>query len=71
MSMHVEWDSADLYVSVMTGEEATEEFGPDEGVTAPFVLSLGGASGGLLAIEGTRDALLNLADRIRDAVWAA
>jgi hypothetical protein len=54
----------------MSGAVANKELNVDEEVTAPFVLVLGGLSGGALAIEGTRDDLNTLASKIADSVRA-
>jgi hypothetical protein len=63
MSMHVEWDgAATCDVTVMSRQEANAEgCWLGEPVDAPFVLVLGGAGGGCLAIEGTAEALQALA----------
>jgi hypothetical protein len=62
VSIHIEWETAtECEVEVMSGAEANNELHADEEVDAPFVLVLGGLSGGALAIEGTTDDLNALA----------
>ena len=69
MSIHTEWDTATTCeIEVYTAEEANEELAPDEEVDAPFVLTLGGAGGGCLAIEGTADELRAFAGKVLAAV---
>lgn len=65
MSIHTEWDTAtECEVEVITADEAIETLGADEVITAPYVLVLGGAGGGCLAVEGTAAALRAFAARI-------
>ena len=67
--IHAEWDTAtDCEVEVITADEAIETLGADEVTTAPYVLVLGGAGGGCLAVEGTAAELRAFARRILSAV---
>jgi hypothetical protein len=69
--MHIEWDTAtDCNVSTASAVEANADWSLDAEVVEPFVLMLGGAGGGALAIEGTRAELVALAGRILAEVRA-
>lgn len=69
MSISVEWDEAkSCGVWVGSAEAAEQSFRPDDSVSGPLVLVLGGLSGGCFAIEGDKGALLELADKIFEAV---
>jgi hypothetical protein len=71
MSMHIEWDTAtDCNITTASAADANEHWALDASVDAPFVLMLGGAGGGALAIEGTRAELAALARQILDDVRA-
>jgi hypothetical protein len=65
--MHTEWDTATScdYVALPTSR-ADEDLGlyPDEPYSAPAVLVLGGAGGGCLAIEGTKEDLIEFAEAV-------
>lgn len=65
MSMHTEWDTAtECAVTILDGHDVEA----DEPVTAPYVLFLGGAGGGCLAVEGTRTELQEFVARIATEV---
>lgn len=71
MSMHTEWDTATGFgFDVYTADEANESLTPGEEVTSPYVLVLGGAGGGCLAIEGTADELRAWIVKVHDHVMA-
>jgi hypothetical protein len=72
MSMHTEWDvAATCNATVLGTDDANDELSPDEAVTAPFVLVLGGSGGGALVVEGTAAELQEFAERVLRAVREA
>ncbi len=72
MSMSIEWDVAStVAVTVLSAQSAEEDLHPDESIDAPFVLVIGGDSGGAFALEGDLDDMRRVATRILAAVDAA
>jgi hypothetical protein len=77
MSAHIEWTDADFAtVSVLTAQQANEEFEPEEPVADDLhVLALGLDVCSLAVIEGSREDLTALLERalatVKDAPDAA
>lgn len=70
MSLHIEWDTArECEMEILDRETANEELSPAEEITVPYVVILGGAGGGALAVEGTESELIKWVDRLRKIVY--
>jgi hypothetical protein len=69
MGLHVEWEhAAECEVGTYTRREANDELELGETVAEPFVVVLGGGSGGCLAVEGDAAQLRAFAERVARAV---
>lgn len=72
--LHVEWEdhATDVAIEVLDQDDALEKLQPDdECVYGEWTLVLSSGGGGAFATSGTREELLNLAQKIHWAVREA